>query len=152
MQRSVWAKEDKIMMGNAQRQLAWTWAPRSLGTLDQRLGTLHGTKVGPLHVCDSCAAWPFRVARDSGTRMYPWCLSCLSGAHSLWWYDFFSLDTGAKGWVNFNLRFQGLLTLHGRPCSFWGVDGGRVSVEVGRGAGRRDGSGNCGWYVKQLKN
>ena len=33
-------------------------------TLDQQLGSLHRTHLGPLHVCDSCVAWSVGGAQD----------------------------------------------------------------------------------------
>lgn len=40
-------------------------------TLDQQLGSLHGTSLGPLHVSDSCVPWSVRGAPGSGTKIYP---------------------------------------------------------------------------------
>ena len=44
---------------------------------------------------------------------------------------------------------QALLTPHGRPYPFWGVDGGweRCRVESRKMEGRK----NCSWYVKMNK-
>lgn len=50
-----------------------------LKTLDQHLESLNGIDKGPLHGSDSCAAWYVCESPNSGTRMCPWCMSCLFG-------------------------------------------------------------------------
>ena len=87
--------------------------------LDCQLGSLHGTEQGPLHVSNSCMAWAVRGAPSSGTRIYPWCVNWLFGAHSLWWDALLSLDAGGgRTWSSLNLVCQTLLTPHGRPYAF----------------------------------
>lgn len=69
--------------GNPQREL--TQACGSSQTLDQELGSPHGTDLGPLHVGDTCVAWSIYEAPSSGIWTFwsplpivgclarPWC-------------------------------------------------------------------------------
>lgn len=59
-----------------QKQL--TQVPGNIYTLDQKLGILHGTDLGPLHVCVcvcySCVAWSVCKAPSTKIRVGPCCL------------------------------------------------------------------------------
>lgn len=49
------ARGMKDTTGNPQNQL--TWAHRSSRRLNCQSGSLHGTNLEPLHVCNGCVAW-----------------------------------------------------------------------------------------------
>lgn len=61
-------------------------------TPDRLLGILHGTEPGPLFVGDSIKAWSVCGTLGSGTRFYPYYMSWLFEAHSLWCDGLLSLD------------------------------------------------------------
>lgn len=55
-------REEGLHEAGGSRSCQWnpwkqlTWAHRSSQILDQQLRSLHGTDLGPLHMCDSCIA------------------------------------------------------------------------------------------------
>lgn len=115
------------MMGKSRD---WTRACGSSWTLDQELGSLHETKVGPLLVGSSWVAWSVWGASGSGTRTSAW-----AGFLDLIYYVEMPCSALMK-WGGtyscFNLIWQALLTPHRRSYPFWGVDGWWVVGEVGR--------------------
>lgn len=52
-------------------------------TLDQQLGSLQGTYLGPLYVHDRCVAWSVCGSPRTGNRICPWCMSLLFGTYFL---------------------------------------------------------------------
>lgn len=64
-----------LRSGVPQRQLIFTHG--SSQTLDQQLGSLHGTGLGPLHVCDYCVTWCHCRDPTSEINIYPWSLAAL---------------------------------------------------------------------------
>lgn len=43
--------------------------------LNQQLGSLYGTELGPLYVGDNCMAWSVFGSLVGWTRIYLWCRS-----------------------------------------------------------------------------
>lgn len=103
------------------RTLGTSWTP------DLHLGWLHGTKVGPMQVDDSCMAWS-----DSGTWIYPWSGAGFWGAISYAGVPCWTLMQ--VPWCCLNVMCQALFTSLGRPYPFQGVKGVCVVGvwEVGR--------------------
>ena len=55
---------------------------------------------GPVHMDNSCLAFIcLRGTLDSGTGIYPWCVSWLFGANSLWWDTLLRLDAMVRVFV-----------------------------------------------------
>lgn len=48
-------ERSRTSQGDLQKQLTGAhWGSRSL---NRQAGILHGTNLGPLHICDSCVSW-----------------------------------------------------------------------------------------------
>lgn len=82
--------------------------------LDQQSGSLRGTQLGPLHMCDNPVAWSLIKASNSESRTVPWCLAGIwqPGTHA-------RLPDPASGeaWSCLNLMYL-VVQANGRPVFF----------------------------------
>lgn len=51
-----------------------TWAHRGLKSLNLQPGSLHGTDLDSLHICDNCVGWSSCETTNRGSRGYLWLL------------------------------------------------------------------------------
>lgn len=103
------------------------------------------TKLGPLHVEDSCGLvylrGPWRWYQDLS-----WCMGELDGAHSLWWDAMVTLNAGDKDLVLPQLNVLDIVDSLWKTLPFkrsgWGGWGGS------KGSRRGEGRYNCDWNAK----
>ena len=105
-------KRSRTLQENLQSQL--TWVHRGSQRLNCQPESIHGIDLGPLHICNSCAAGsscgtPTSVARLS--------LTVLSAFRSLLpsWASLPSHDRRRCTQSYLNLVMPGLVDIHGRP-------------------------------------
>lgn len=124
-----WSNEGQDHDGKNQRQL--TCSSGHSQTLDWQLGNLHGTKLGPMNVGDSCVA--VRPGLIPGT----WTGFLEPISYGGMPYSALMHGGGAQSCSN--LVCQPVLTTQGRPYPLWGVNGVGMGCVGGMGEGKGEG-------------
>lgn len=79
-----------------------------------KLGSLHGTNLGPLHVCDSCIIWSLCKAPSCEIRTCPW---PLAGFWEPVLHNGLLCPAGAKSCLNL-MCYVWFVQSSGRPAPF----------------------------------
>lgn len=113
------------------------------GYMSQRL---HGSALGPLHICYGCVPWCSCGTPNSASGRCLWLFCQLLGPFSSYWVALPSLDMRVTAWSYCILLCHVWLMSLG-DLLFSGGEKRRKRICEGGGNGRGRGKGSCGWNV-----